>query len=402
MPNPLHGKNIVLGVTGSIASYKAADLASKLVQAGARVDVVMSENAAHFITPMTFHALTHRPVTTDLFDPHSELAIDHVALGMRADIIVVAPATANTIAKLAAGVADDVLTTTVLGTVAPLLVAPAMDAHMYDHPAVQDNLARLRNRGVTIVGPEGGRLASGLMGMGRLTDPELLVEHIKLVLGRRGDLLGKKVVVSAGGTQEPLDPVRILTNHSSGKQGYAVAEAARDRGAAVTLVTTPVALRPPVGVRVVRVKSARDMLEAMLDVTNQADIVVMAAAVADYRPVAESDHKIKKSGETISLELAKNPDIIATVNGPFVKIGFAAETEDLLVNAETKLRSKGLHLVAANDVTATDAGFGVDTNRVLLLDRDGKVEELPLLTKYEVGHRILDKAVAIMQQGAHR
>jgi phosphopantothenoylcysteine decarboxylase/phosphopantothenate--cysteine ligase len=396
MSNPLSGKNIVLGVTGSIAAYKAADLTSKLVQEGARVDVVMTENATQFVGTMTFHALTHRPVVTSLFDPHSELAIDHVALGLRAHAILVAPCSANCLAKLANGVADDPLTTTVLAANAPLIVAPAMDAHMYDHRAVQENLGRLRNRGVIVVGPEKGRLASGLVGMGRMTEPADLVEHLCLALGRTGDLRGKKVVVSAGGTQEAMDPVRMITNRSSGKQGYEVARAARDRGAAVTLVTTPVSLTPPVGVHTVKVGSAQQMLDAMLDVTAHADIVIMAAAVADYRPAVQAEQKVKKSGETITLELVKNPDVIATVNGPFIKVGFAAETQDLLDNARAKLRAKGLHLVAANDVSATDAGFGVDNNRVVLLDRDGNVEELPLMSKYEVGHRILDKVLAVM------
>ncbi|MSQ11871.1 MAG: bifunctional phosphopantothenoylcysteine decarboxylase/phosphopantothenate--cysteine ligase CoaBC [Dehalococcoidia bacterium] len=400
--NPLKDKHVVLGVTGSIAAYKAADLASKLVQAGAKVDVVLSENASRFVAPITFQGLTHRPVVTDLFDPQSELYIDHVALALRADVIIVAPATANVLAKLAAGMADDPLTATVLGSTAPLVVAPAMDVHMFDHPAVQENLARLRARNVTIIGPELGRLASGLMGTGRLVEPEVLVEHLRMLLGKNGDLKGKKVVVSAGGTQEPLDPVRMLTNRSSGKQGYAVAQAARDRGAAVTLVTAPTSLRDPVGVRVVRVTTALEMRDAMLAASEHAHIVIMAAAVADYRPTNAAQHKLKKTpDQTSSLELVKNPDIIAEVQGPFIKVGFAAETQDLIPNASAKLRAKGLHLIAANDVTATDAGFGTDTNRVVLIDRNGTVDQLPSLSKYEVGHRILDRVLAIAAMERH-
>ncbi|MSP79219.1 MAG: bifunctional phosphopantothenoylcysteine decarboxylase/phosphopantothenate--cysteine ligase CoaBC [Dehalococcoidia bacterium] len=401
MTDPIKGKHILLGVTGSIAAYKAADLAGKLMQAGAVVDTILTKDAAEFVTPLTFRSLTHRPVITNLFDVDSELAIEHVGLALRADIVLIAPATANVLAKLAFGIADDALTTTILATRAPILVAPAMDAHMYDHPTVQANLHTLRSRGVTIIGPAAGRLASGLVGMGRMVEPLTLVEYVRWNLGKHGDLHGKKVVISAGGTEEPLDPVRMLTNRSSGKQGYAVAEAARDRGAAVTLVTAPTALPDPIGVNVVHVMTAQQMHEAVVNAVHGVDVVVMAAAVADYRPASAADQKMKKGpSDSMSIDLVKNPDIIGSVNGPFIKVGFAAETQDLIANAKSKVISKNLHLIAANDVTATDAGFGVDTNRVILIDRAGRIEELPLLSKYEIGHRILDRVVALLKPGA--
>ena len=295
MESALAGKNIVLGVTGSIACYKALDLASKLVQAGANVETILSYGATQFVTPLAFRSLTHRAVVTDTFDPNSEQSVEHVALARWADIVVIAPATVHCIAKLAAGLADDPLTTTVIATEAPLLVAPAMDANMYDHPATQENVARLRARGVFLAGPAPGRLASGLMGMGRLVEPADLLGHVAAALGKRGDLAGRKVIVSAGGTQEAIDPVRVITNHSSGRMGYAVAEAARDRGADVVLVTAPTALPDPPLVRVESVKSAQDMCDAVLHETANADALIMAAAVADYRPAFAAEQKIKKN-----------------------------------------------------------------------------------------------------------
>ncbi len=398
MPNILERKCIVLGVTGSIACYKAVDLASKLTQEGALVDVVMTGAACQFVTPLTFRSITHRPVVTDIFDPQSELSIDHVALAQRASVIVIAPATAHTLAKLAWGLADDALTTTVLATTTPVIVAPAMDAHMYDHPATQENVSRLKTRGYTVVGPAQGRLASGLVGKGRLVETAELLGYIRLVLGRDGDLAGRKVVVSAGGTQEPIDPVRVITNRSSGKMGYAIAEAARDRGASAVLVTAPTALPDPVGVRMVRVNTALEMRDAITRECASADALIMAAAVADWRPASAHAQKVKKgAADTWVVELVKNPDIIASVQGQrLVKVGFAAESEDLLRNAQAKLVSKGLHLIIANDITAQDSGFAADTNKVVILDREGGVEDLPLLSKYEVGHRILDRVVKLL------
>ena len=398
MPNPLENKHVALGVTGSIASYKAVDLASKLVQNGALVDVIMTGEATRFVTPLTFQSIAHRPVITDIFAPQSELSMDHVAVAERADIVVVAPATAHTIAKIAWGLADDALTTTILATRALALIAPAMDANMYDNPATRENIEKLKTRGYVIVGPAEGRLASGLMGKGRLVETQELLGHIRAVLGKTSDLAGRKVVVSAGGTQEPIDPVRFISNRSSGKMGYAIAEAARDRGANTVLVSAPTSLSDPAGIQVVKVENARQLREAVLRECKDADTLIMAAAVADWRPLNVSSQKVKKgASETWSVELTRNPDILSEVNGNnLVKVGFAAESEDLLSNAQSKLVGKGLHLIAANDITAADSGFSTDTNKITLLDRDGGIEELPLMTKYEVGHHILDRVVALM------
>ena len=396
MAGALTGKQVVLGVTGSIACYKALDLASKLVQAGALVDTIMSYGATQFVTPLAFRSLTHRSVVTDTFDPNSELSVEHVALARQADIVVIAPATVHCIAKLAAGLADDPLTTTVVATGAPLLVAPAMDANMYDNPATQENLAKLRQRGVAIAGPAPGRLASGLMGMGRLLETPELLGHIASVLGSRGDLAGRTIVVSAGGTQEPLDPVRVITNHSSGKMGYALAEAARDRGARVVLVTAPTNLPDPALVQVARVQTAQQMCDVVLREVEQADALIMAAAVADYRPLTAAEQKIKKSEADLSLDLARTTDILATAQGNFVKVGFCAESENLVANATDKVVRKGLDLIVANDITEPDSGFGVDTNRVVLVDRELQIQHLPLMTKYEVSQQILDRVGALL------
>ena len=396
MTRPLSGKHIVLGVTGSIACYKALDLASKLVQAGALVDAVMSFGATQFVTPLAFRSITHREVVTNIFDPRSELSVEHVALAHGADIIVVAPATVHCIAKLALGLADDPITTTVLASQAPLLVAPAMDANMVDHPATQENLEKLKQRGVTIAGPAHGRLASGLIGTGRLLETPELMGYITATLGRKGDLAGRSVVVTAGGTREPLDPVREITNRSSGKMGYALAEAARDRGASVVLIAAPTGLPDPVLTRVVGVGTAEEMCQAVLRELGQADVLIMAAAVADYRPVAEAPHKIKKSAEDLTIALERTTDILSAATGKFIRIGFSAETEDLRENAEAKLRRKSLDLIVANNVVEGQGVFGADTNQVILIDRDLRVEELPLLSKYEVSHRILDRVVALL------
>ena len=398
MPRPFQGKNIVLGVTGSIACYKAVDLASKLSQAGAHVDVIMTESATKFVSPITFRSITHRPVVTDMFDPESELGIHHVAVAERADIVVVAPATADFIAKAANGLADDALGTTILATTAPILIAPAMDGHMYENAATQENLKRLRARGVSFAGPASGHLASGMSGKGRLLEAPELLGHIAVVLGRNGDLAGRKVVVSAGGTQEAIDPVRVITNRSSGRMGYAIAEAARDRGAQVTLVTAPTAINDPTGVEIQQAASVAEMREAVLGACKGADVLVMAAAVSDYRPAETASQKIKKEADSegMTLHLLKNEDFFAEVPRGVLRVGFAAETESLVSNAQTKLREKGLDLIAANDVTEEGSGFEVETNRVTLIDRRGRTEELPLMDKYDVGHRILDRAVELM------
>jgi phosphopantothenoylcysteine decarboxylase/phosphopantothenate--cysteine ligase len=399
MANPLQGKTILLGVTGSIAAYKAADLASKLTQAGAQVDTILTENATQFVAPLTFRSLTHRPVMTSLFDLDSEEAIEHVALAQRADILVVAPATAHALAKLALGLADDALTTTALATAAPLLVAPAMDAHMWEHPTVQEHIATLKARGAHIAGPASGRLASGIVGHGRMLEPEALVGHIRWVLGQSGDLKGRKIVVTAGGTQEPIDPVRVVTNHSSGKMGYAIAEAARDRGADVTLITAPTSLTHPIGVTSINVTTVAEMRTAVLDACAGANALVMAAAVSDYRLAQIASQKIKKGGsdQALTLDLVKNPDFFLEIPTGVLRVGFAAETENLIANARAKVTAKNLSLIVANDVTKEGSGFGTDTNQVTFIDQAGSVDELPLLSKYDVGQRILDRIVEMLK-----
>ena len=398
MPNPLEEKYVALGVSGSIACHKAVDLASKLTQAGALVDVVMTRSATRLASPLAISALTHRSVVTDLFDPSSDISMDHVAIAERAQVMLVAPATADVIAKIASGMADDAVTTTVLATRAPVIVCPAMDGYMYENPATQENIQRLAARGITIVGPAEGRLASGLSGPGRMVEPREVIGHVLQVLGHDGDLAGRKIVVSAGGTRESIDPVRFISNRSSGKMGYAVAEAARDRGATTLLVAAPNHLPAPVGVRVLQVVTAQDMQDALAKECRDADALIMAAAVSDWRPATEAVHKLKKgTDQHLTIELDRTPDILGEVqrNG-LVKVGFAAESEDVEANARAKLKDKGLHLIAANDVTAEGSGFETDTNSVLLIDNQGDVEELGLLSKYEVGHRILDRVAGMM------
>jgi phosphopantothenoylcysteine decarboxylase/phosphopantothenate--cysteine ligase len=396
----LANKHIVLGVTGSIAAYKAADLASKLTQAGARVDVILTEAATRFVTPLTFSALTGRPARTDgdLWDPAQY--VPHVALGEQADLLLIAPATADFLAKLAHGLADDLLSVTALAARGPLLVAPAMDGAMYAHPATQANLAALAARGVTVLGPVEGRMASGLSGLGRMLEPAELLAHVRYKLAEGGPLRGRRLVVTAGGTQESIDPVRFVTNRSSGKQGYALAQAALDRGAEVVLITAS-DLEPPAGARVVRVRTAQEMLTAVLAEVAQADVLLMAAAVADYRPSEPAGQKLKKHGEEpLRLVLEQNADILkmvaaqkAQTGHPTVTVGFAAETAEVLSHAREKLRAKGLDLMVANDVAATDAGFEVDTNRVTLLDAGGGLEQLPLLSKVDVAEHVLDRVM---------
>jgi len=331
-----------------------------------------------------------------MFDLASEFSVEHVALAERADLVVIAPATANTIAKLAGGIADDMLCCTVLATKAPVIVAPAMNVNMYENQVTQENIARLQGRGFTFVGPTYGRLASGAWGLGRLAEIDDILGAIRQALGRGGDLAGRRIVVSAGGTQEPIDPVRHISNRSSGKMGYALAEAARDRGAGVVLVSGPTTLNPPVGVEVVRVQTTIQMRDAIADAVAKADALLMAAAPADYRPAAIAETKIKKGREKLTIELVENPDIISEVKGDFIRVGFAAESENLVDNAKEKLKRKNLDLIVANDITAADSGFAVDTNRVVIIDRSGKVESLPLLSKSEVAHRVLDRVAELL------
>lgn len=394
---PLAGRRIVLGVTGSIACYKAADIASKLTQAGAAVDVILTDAARQFVTPLTFRALTGRPVYTNMYDPQSPIAEEHVMLAREADAVLVAPASASTLARMAHGMADDMVSLTYLATVAPVIVAPAMDAQMWAHDAVQANIRTLRERGVTIVGPAEGRLASGHTGLGRLVETDVVIGAVRAAIGATGDLAGRRIVVSAGGTQEPIDPVRYIGNRSSGKMGIAIAEAARDRGARVTLICGPIALATPHGVDRIDVKTTAEMAEAVRYAVDGCDAIIMAAAPADFRAASTSDHKIKRTGEGMSVDLVPNQDIIAGVSGPFVKVGFAAETQSLREHAAAKIRGKGLDLIVANDVTAPAAGFAHDTNQVTILDAAGRAEELPVLSKYEVGHRILDRVRGLLR-----
>ena len=399
----LQNKRIVLGVSGGIAAYKSAMLASKLVQAGALVDVALTESAQRFISPLTFQALTHRRVYDDLFELPAHENIPHIALADEADLLVIAPATANTLAKMGAGLADNLLTSIALATPAPILLAPAMESDMWQHPATQANVSRLAGWGHHFVGPAEGRLASGAMGLGRMVEPEEIVEAIRQVLGAGGDLAGKRVIVTAGGTREALDPVRYITNRSSGKMGYALAETARDRGAGVTLISTA-SLPLPRGVTLVAVDSAAEMKQAVLDNMPQADVLVMAAAVADYRPATTAAHKIKKSDDDLVLLLARTDDItiaVAEVRGqtgwPRCVVGFAAETQNLLENAAGKLKRKSLDLIVANDVSRSDAGFAVDTNLVTILALDSEPQTLPLLSKVEVADAIWDRVLARLE-----
>ena len=393
---PFEGKRILLGVSGSIAAYKAADLASKLTQAGALVDVLFSHSAAEFVTPLTFRAITHRPVVTNLFDPASPEAVEHVALAKAADAMLVAPATAHMIAKLALGLADDPISTTALAATAPLLIAPAMESSMWEHPAVRQNVAVLRDRGAVIAGPALGRLASGLHGWGRLAETPEIMGLAAQLLGRAGPLAGRAIVVTAGGTEEPIDPVRVVTNRSSGKMGYAVAEAARDRGASVTLIAAPTALDDPAGIDTRHVDSAEAMRQAVLGACEDADALVMAAAVADYRPAEPSPAKLKKEDAgVLSIALERTADILAGSRRGMVRVGFAAESSSLVENATAKLVAKELDLIVANDITLPDAGFGADTNKVTLIDGEGPTD-LPLMSKYEVAGHILDRVAALL------
>jgi phosphopantothenoylcysteine decarboxylase/phosphopantothenate--cysteine ligase len=393
----LNDKTIVLGVSGSIAAYKAADLASKLTQAGARVNVVMTEAATRFVTPLTFRSLTGRPVVTSMWELSSEFSIEHIALADAAEVVVIAPATANVIARLANGIADDMLTATVLATRAPVIIAPAMHANMFHNPVTRDNLARLKARGFTIVGPERGHLASGDTGEGRLAEIEQIMANITEVLKRSTDLSGRRIVVTAGGTQEPIDPARHIGNRSSGKMGYALAEAARDRGAQVTLITAPTHLPEPAGIAVVRVRTAAEMKQAVAQAVKKADALLMAAAVADYQPQSPAQTKIKKQSPELTLELVRTPDILSEVKGSFIKVGFAAESEDIVANAQKKLARKGLDLMVANDITEPESGFGADTNKVTIIDKEDNVENLPLMSKREVAERILDRVVGLLK-----
>jgi len=403
----LRDKRIILAVCGSIAVYKAVDLASKLTQAGARVDVMMTAAARRFVTPLAFQAVTGRRAHTDLWqaDHHSELttSIAHVGLAESAELMLIAPATAHTLAKLANGLADDLLSVTALAASCPLMIAPAMDGGMYEHPATQSNLETLRRRGIHLIEPEVGRFASGLRGKGRFPETATLIGHIRRILGRDGELAGHKLVVTAGGTREALDPVRYITNRSSGKQGYAIAQAGLDAGAEVVLISAASHLPPPVGLTLLSVDSAESMRDAVLEHVAESTALIMAAAVADYKPRAVADEKIKKSAADLSLALARTPDILMAVKAqraetgyPMIVVGFAAESQNLIENAADKLQRKGLDLLIANDITAADAGFAVDSNRGLALDMDGGLHPIEHTSKANIGAYIIERIEGLL------
>ncbi|MAU64771.1 MAG: bifunctional phosphopantothenoylcysteine decarboxylase/phosphopantothenate--cysteine ligase CoaBC [Dehalococcoidia bacterium] len=400
MKGPLTNKRIVLGVTGSIACYKALELASKLVQNGALVDTIMTKSSQEFLTPLAFKSITHRDVITNMYDINSEFAINHVGLAESADIIVIAPATANTIAKISNGMSDDSLTTTVLASKCPIVIAPAMDGNMFDNPATQSNIATLISRGIFISGPEYGRLASGLIGNGRMTSPKNLVDIITMTLGSKGDLSGKKILISAGGTTEPIDPVRFITNKSSGKMGYSIAAAARDRGANVTLVSASNMLENPIGIQIKKVRTSSEMYDVISKEITEMDAIIMAAAVSDWTPKKYSNSKSKKNGsENWSIDLIKTTDIIANIAKPnLIKIGFAAESDNLIQNGKSKIQSKSLDLIVANDILDKENGFESDTNKVSIIHPNGDVEIIPTMPKYEVGNEILDRMIRLFNK----
>jgi phosphopantothenoylcysteine decarboxylase/phosphopantothenate--cysteine ligase len=405
--NPIQGKRILLGVTGSVAVYKAVDLASKLTQAGAEVDVLLTEAAIRFVSPLSFQSVTGRAAHTDAELWGAEAHVLHVNLGRPADLLLVAPVTANTIAKFAHGLADNLLSLTALSARCPMMLAPAMDGGMFASVPNQENLQTLVGRGAIVIGPEEGHLASGLSAKGRMTEPAEILNRVRHLLARGGRLHGRKVVVTAGGTQEPLDPVRMLANRSSGKQGFALAQAALDEGAEVTLIAGPVGLASPCGAKRIDVHTAEEMRVAVLSAAAGSDALIMAAAVADFRPADPAPRKMKKNASPDSVRLERTQDILAAVSDarakrghPIVMIGFAAETDDLEANAKKKLSAKGLDLIVANMVGGTDSGFAADTNRVTLFSANGPAEPLPLMEKSLVAEAVIGRVIGLLGNDA--
>ena len=395
----LTGKKIVLGVTGGIAAYKAVEIASRLRKAGAEVHVVMTREATEFVTELTFREITGQPVTVDMWAKVTNFNVEHIALANLADIMLIAPATANIIAKTAAGIADDMLTTTVLATKAPLILAPAMNTNMYENPVTQKNIAELKSRGVQIIEPASGHLACGVEGKGRLPEPAEIVRFVMNFAAGEQHLKGKKIIVTAAGTIEPLDPVRYLGNRSTGKMGYAIAGEAAKQGAEVLLVSGPSSLPDPAGVRTIRIQTALEMQAAVQEAYAAADAVIMSAAVADYRPKTVAKEKIKKSDDELVLHLERNPDILYGLGQHKerqILVGFAAETCNVEEYAKKKLVKKNLDFIVANDVSASDAGFAVDNNRVQIYTRDGGCEKYPLMSKQELAGIILNKIAELM------
>ncbi len=397
----LEGKTVVVGVCGGIAAYKVVDVVSRLRKSGADVHVIMTENAAKFVSPLTFQSISHNPVITDMFAEPKQWSVEHIALADRADLIVVAPATANIIGKVANGIADDMLSTTIMATKAKVLFVPAMNYNMYENQIVQENIEKLSYLGYMFMEPDTGMMAEGSSGKGRLPEPIRIFEEIKSQLQIINDLSGLKVLITAGPTREAIDPVRYITNHSSGKMGYAFAAAAASRGADVRIISGPVNIASPKGVNVTRVVSAQDMYNEVMESYEDFDIIILVAAVADYRAKYTAENKIKKSDDNMVIELVRNPDIakeLGKVKGGRVVVGTCAETENLYVNAKSKLESKNFDIIMANDVTMEGAGFGVDTNIVKIIKKDGTIVDLPIMDKLEVAGKVLDEVVNLINE----
>ncbi len=397
----LEGKTVVVGVCGGIAAYKVVDVVSRLRKSGADVHVIMTENAAKFVSPLTFQSISHNPVITDMFAEPKQWSVEHIALADRADLIVVAPATANIIGKVANGIADDMLSTTIMATKAKVLFVPAMNYNMYENQIVQENIEKLSYLGYMFMEPDTGMMAEGSSGKGRLPEPIRIFEEIKSQLQIINDLSGLKVLITAGPTREAIDPVRYITNRSSGKMGYAFAAAAASRGADVRIISGPVNIASPKGVNVTRVVSAQDMYNEVMESYEDFDIIILVAAVADYRAKYTAENKIKKSDDNMVIELVRNPDIakeLGKVKGGRVVVGTCAETENLYVNAKSKLESKNFDIIMANDVTMEGAGFGVDTNIVKIIKKDGTIVDLPIMDKLEVAGKVLDEVVNLINE----
>lgn len=395
----LKERNIVIGVCGGIAAYKVCDLVSRLRKAEANVDVIMTEAAVNFINPLTFQSLSSNVVVVDMFKEPNHWEIQHISLGKKADVVLIAPATANIIGKIANGIADDMLTTTVMATKAPVIFAPAMNSSMYENSILQENIYKLKNKGYHFIDPIEGRLACGDIGKGKMAEPESMEEFINKMLNASLDLEGKTVIVTAGPTREPIDPVRYISNHSTGKMGYAIAEKAAKRGAKVYLISGPTYLSPPNGVKVINVMSAKDMYGKIMEYFNEADIVIKSAAVADYAPAEISSQKIKKRDDELSIKLAKNPDILyelGKIKGDKILVGFAMETQNLVENAKEKVSKKNLDFIVANDLMTKGAGFAHDTNIVKIIDKNGDIEDLPKMTKLELADVIIDKVLVLL------
>ena len=397
----LKGKNILIGVCGGIAAYKVCDLVSKLSKKGTNINVIMTKASVNFISPLTFQSLTSNKVVTDMFEAPSFYEIEHISLAKKADLVLIAPATANIIGKIANGIADDMLTTTVMATKAPIVFVPSMNINMYENEIVQENILKLKNRGYSFIDPVEGRLACGDVGKGKMAEPEVIVKHIENYFSSSSELKGKAVIVTAGPTQEAIDPVRFITNHSTGKMGYAIAEKALLKGADVYLISGPSNLKPPIGVNFISVISAKEMYEKVLKYYDKADVVIKSAAVADYAPMEIKKQKIKKIEGNAEIRLTKNPDILYELGknkGNKILVGFAMETQNLIENAKEKINKKTLDFIVANDLSTEGAGFASDTNVVKIIYKNGNIESLPKMTKLELADIILNKVIMILKE----